>query len=142
MLIVTTTPLSGQILEGNEKDINTILDNISNFSQYYISADYEGLADSYAIDGKILPPGADIIEGKEAIKKRWMLPDGVRILHHKITPTEIKVIGDYAYDVGYYEGKTLRKDQSEVSWKGKYLIVWIKEEGDWKIYADAWNRVN
>ena len=43
--------------------------------------------------------------------------------------------------MGYYEGKTQRKDGSEISWKGKYVIVWKKEKGDWKIHLDAWNRV-
>lgn len=131
-----------QQYEGDQDEIDAILTSIENFSAYYMEEDYESLANAYASDAKILPPGADIIEGKEAIKKRWVLPDGVSVPHHKISPVEIKVIGDYAYDMGYYEGKTRRADQSEVSWKGKYLIVWKKEKGDWKIYMDAWNRID
>lgn len=124
------------------KEIQNILNNIASFSKYYMKADFESLANAYCEDGIILPPGADIIKGREAIKKRWILPEGVAVPYHKITPTEINIMGDYAYDIGYYEGKSIRKDKSEVSWKGKYLIVWKKEDGDWKIYADAWNRIN
>ena len=142
MVLASTGSIHAQKYIGPKSDIDRILENIAAFSQYYMSGDYDGLANSYAADGIILPPGADIIQGRQAIKERWILPDGVRILHHEVNPTEIRVIGDYAYDVGYYSGKTLRADKTEVSWKGKYLIVWMLEEGEWKIYADAWNRIN
>lgn len=127
---------------GDKEEIQAIQKNIKSFSEYYTSADYDALANAYCKEGVILPPGADIIKGREAIKKRWILPAGVTVSHHKSTPTEIKIINNYAYDVGYYEGITVRKDKSEVSFRGKYLIVWKKEDGDWKIYADAWNKIN
>jgi ketosteroid isomerase-like protein len=123
-------------------DIIEIANKIIKFSRFYTTENYDSLAASYSFDGVILPPGADIIRGREAIKKRWILPAGVKVPYHKITPIEINVFDDIAYDIGYYEGKTVKKDASEIEWKGKYLIVWKKEEGDWKIYADAWNRIN
>ncbi|MAX70942.1 MAG: DUF4440 domain-containing protein [Flavobacteriaceae bacterium] len=131
-----------QTFEGDKKEIEKIVENIESFSKYYTSGDYDALANAYCKEATILPPGADIIKGREAIKKRWILPSGVNVPYHKITPIEIKIIDNYAYDIGYYEGKTIRKDKSEVSWKGKYLIVWKKEDGDWKIYSDAWNKIN
>ncbi|HCM75769.1 MAG TPA: hypothetical protein DIS90_05280 [Cytophagales bacterium] len=128
-------------LENVEREIEQILKQTELFSLSYMNADFESLANSYTADAKILPPGAGIIEGREAIKKRWILPDGVRILLHKVTPSEITVQGNWAYDLGYYEGKTRKKNGEEVAWKGKYLIVWKKETGTWKMYADAWNGV-
>jgi len=142
LLITGSFQMYSQSYEGNPDDINDITENIKKFSEHYTSGDYDALANSYTNDGVILPPGADLIKGREAIKQRWILPEAVSVPHHKITPMEINVLGDYAYDIGYYEGRTIRKDGSEVSWKGKYLIVWKKEEGEWKIYADAWNRIN
>jgi ketosteroid isomerase-like protein len=132
----------GQQYTGNQKDIDMILKSIREFSNAYMNLDYDAIANSYTVDGKILPPGADIIEGREAIKKRWALPEGVKISFHKITPTEIQVIGEIAHDIGYYEGRTLGKDGTQVSWKGKYLIIWKKINGEWKIYADAWSRID
>ena len=145
MLIFCTllfvSELSAQNYSGDPKEINRILENIKLFSQYYMSRDYDKLAGAYTLDGKILPPDTDIIEGREAIRKRWVLPDGVDIPYHKITPAEIKIIGDYAYDVGYYEGRSKRANGEIQSFKGKYVIIWKKEEGDWKIYLDIWNSV-
>ena len=131
-----------QTYEGDPGEIKHILTNVASFSRFYVNADYESLANSYSSDAKILPPGADIISGREAIKKRWTLTSGVKVLYHKAMPTEIKIDGKYAYDIGYYEGGTRQKDGSESSWRGKYLIVWRKEGKDWKIYADAWSRID
>lgn len=131
----------GQKFEGKQKDIDQILQNIAAFSQHVMNADYDKIADAYTSDGKIFPGGQDILAGRERIKKYWVLPEGVRTSYHKITPEEIKVIKDHAYDYGYYEGKTKRKDGSESSWKGKYVIVWKKEKGQWKMLLDMWNRM-
>jgi ketosteroid isomerase-like protein len=63
------------------------------------------------------------------------------VLHHKSIPEEIEVMGSTAYDVGYYEGRTKKVNGEEESWRGKYVIVWKKEGGDWKMYLDIWNPV-
>lgn len=140
--ICSVLDIQSQEFVGDKDEIQQILKNIKGFSESYMAANYDALAESYAENAKILPPGSYIIEGKESIRKRWILPEGVKILYHKIDPLEIKIIGNHAYDIGYYQGKTLLKNGEETSWKGKYLIVWIKEKGLWKIYADAWNRID
>ncbi|MEQ8473545.1 MAG: nuclear transport factor 2 family protein [Marinoscillum sp.] len=134
--------LFSQFTNSLSSDEAIIRKNIESFSRYYMNKQYDSLAMTYTEDAKIMPPGADIISGREAIKLRWILPDGVDVLMHKVTPTEIKILGDHAYDLGYYEGNTRRRDGSEVSWKGKYIIVWKKVQSDWQIYADAWNRID
>lgn len=131
-----------QELNGKKKDIEAILANIAQFSEYYMNGEYRKLAECYTTDGKIMPAGPEIIEGLDAIEERWTLPEDVKILRHEIHPEEIRVIGDHAYDYGYYEGETLRPNGDKVSWRGKYVIVWRKVDGDWKIYLDIWNRVD
>ena len=49
--------------------------------------------------------------------------------------------GDTAYDFGYYYGTTIVEGKEAESWKGKYVIVWKRVDGDWKMYLDIWNRV-
>jgi ketosteroid isomerase-like protein len=127
--------------KGQHKEKQKILDAIQNFSKAYINGDYNAIANSYTMDGKIFPNNTSIIEGREAIKKQWILPENTKILNHKIEPKEIKFIGDYAYDYGYYHGSTKNPNGSIANWKGKYVIVWKKEEGNWKIYLDIWNKV-
>lgn len=140
ILVFGMTTQAQEKFSGSEEDIGTILKNIEAFSQYYVGGDYENLANSYTIDGKIFPNNADIIEGRVAIKKRWILPEGVKTLRHQVTPKEITVIDDEtAYDYGYYEGESQNVNGEKSTFKGKYVIVWKKVEGDWKIYLDIWN---
>lgn len=124
---------------GLDKEI--ILKNTVAFSDAYMRGDAKAVSEFYTEDGKIFPNDSDIISGREAIEVRWTLPEGVTVLNHKVTPSEIKIIGDHAYDYGYYEGITLSKDKKEHPFKGKYVIVWKKIDGKWKIYLDIWNRI-
>lgn len=133
--------LSSQNFEGNPEDIKKLLSRIEEFSISVMRSDYQTIGMAYTEDAKIFPNNADIIQGRAAIINYWTLPEGVRTKYHKITPKEIKVLGKEAYDYGYYEGITLRADGTEASWKGKYVIVWKKINGEWKIYLDIWNRI-
>ena len=130
-----------QQYSGNQEDIDAILENIDKFSSYVMDSNNEKIAECYTDDGKIFPNNREIIEGRTLIKAYWKSPEGVSTIHHNVTPSEIKVLGSEAYDYGYYEGKTKRKDGQVVAWKGKYVIVWKKIEGEWKIYLDIWNRI-
>jgi ketosteroid isomerase-like protein len=107
-----------------------------------VAADYKGLTALYSEDARLFPPGKDIIAGEEAILNYWTLPEGVSIIHHKISPVEIVVKGKKAYDYGRYEGKTKLKDGSVTDWKGKYVIVWKREGKEWRIYLDSWSRID
>ena len=129
-----------QNYQGDPEEIQALLSHIDSFSAYYMAGDYKALANSYTPDAHIFPSGTEIISGQEAIQKKWTPPEGITIVHHDIMPEEIVIKEDIAYDWGYYEGKTKREGEIS-SWKGKYVIVWKKVEGDWKIYLDIWNRV-
>jgi ketosteroid isomerase-like protein len=122
-------------------DLETIKHKISSFSKAYMDGDIAALVDMYTIDGKIFPNNRKILVGKEALLSYWTLADGVKILHHKVIPTDIIIEGDTAYDYGYYEGKTLTNDGNEVTWQGKYVIIWKKVNNEWKIDLDIWNNV-
>lgn len=127
---------------GNPKEIQKILANIENFSKNYINGDHEKIAAAYTADGKIMPSGSEIISGTKSLEKFWDLPEGVNILHHKVTPIELRIVKRIAYDYGYYEGVSLTKEGEKVPWKGKYVIIWKRIGKDWKIYLDIWNRID
>ncbi len=125
------------------KDQAIIRRNIRQFSEALVSQNYDAVVDAYTADGKIFPNNKPILEGHPALRQYWTPKEGstYRIISHKITPLEIKIIGNEAYDYGYYEG-TSTSEGKESSWKGKYVIVWKKVTPDvWKMYLDIWNRV-
>ncbi len=140
-VLLLSCSLTAQTYSGNQEDIDRILSNIKDFSISVMNSDYASIGRAYTVDAKIFPNNTDIIRGREAIIGYWTLPEGVQIKYHKITPEEIKILGNEAYDYGYYEGTTRRADGTELSWKGKYVIIWRKIDQDWKMYLDIWNRL-
>jgi ketosteroid isomerase-like protein len=142
LLLLLPLFIFAQNLNGPEEDVTTILSHIQTFSDHVMAGEAALIAAAYTEDGKLFSNRKDIIEGRDAIEKYWTPGEGYRTSHHKITPVEITVTGDQAYDYGYYEGTTKRADDSEVRWKGKYVIVWKKVEGEWKIYLDIWNSID
>ncbi len=128
--------------EGDANNQTAIREAAARFSQGYMDGDYPAMMQVYHPQARILPPGADIISGADAIQKRWVLPEGLRILEHRSTPESIVVLGDTAYDFGYYQGRTRLRDGSESAWRGKYVIVWKQHQGQWKMLLDIWNRVD
>ena len=94
----------------------------------------------YTDDGVLLPQGAALAEGHDAIAKVWRgyfdLPD----FSLTFSPTKINVSssGDMAYEIGTY-ALGFRGDKGLEQEKGKYVVVWRKVGGTWKAAADIFN---
>lgn len=119
-----------------------IRQNAAAFSQYLMDGNIDAVVAAYTDDAKIFPAGKDILHGSEAIQKYWTPPadSKSKLIYHKVTTEEIKIMGNEAYDWGYYEGKTIKSDGTQSEWKGKYVIVWKEvSPGEWKMYLDIWN---
>ncbi len=141
-LLFLSVNFYAQEYSGRGEDINTILNNIDNFSKACVGENHDELTSLYSKDGKIFPAGEDVSIGHEAIRKRWTLPKGVKLVSHKVIPKEIRIIDAYAYDYGYYKMTIVNKKGKETTSKGNYIIIWRKENNDWKIYLDIWNRID
>lgn len=125
-------------------DFGQIHRNIEAFSTALVQQDIATVVEAYTQDGKIFPTRGPILEGHPAIQKYWTPnPNSKnRTIHHKIWPSEIQILGDTAYDHGYYEGVTKLADGRLSHWEGKYVIVWHKsKDGNWKMYIDIWNQL-
>ena len=97
------------------------------------------MAALYTTDATIFPERSSALSGVEAIRKYWTLRPGRRITYHAATPTRIVVDGDHAYDHGIFE---ISGEQDGKAWgplKGKYVIVWRREPGGWRMQLDIWN---
>ncbi|WP_258807504.1 DUF4440 domain-containing protein [Pseudidiomarina sp. CB1] len=89
-------------------------------------------SDFYTEDALFFPPMGGKIDSTEGITQSFagMLEHGLVL---KPVPVEIEVYGDVAYErgIGY-----LSNQQGELLSKDDYMVIWKKEEGQWKIYRD------
>ena len=53
------------------QDIGTIQAHNERFAAAFNSGDFAAVARLYAEDGRILPPGAEMMQGREAIQGYW-----------------------------------------------------------------------
>ena len=140
---VSGTPLSARGQDdrksGEQKDIEAIKEASTRFSDAYVRGDIDEMLSIYTGDAAIFPHGRNIMRGKDELRSYWTLRPGRKITFHKATPVEISITGDTAYDYGNYE---VRGTQDGVVWEpafGKYVIVWKRVNGSWKMYLDIWN---
>ena len=109
------------------------------FSAAYVRGDAGAMTDLYTDDAVIFPERSAAISGSEAIRRYWTLPAGRRITRHVVTPEHIRVDGRHAYDHGTFEIAGVRDGKAWGPARGKYVVVWRREPGGWRIHLDMWN---
>jgi ketosteroid isomerase-like protein len=106
------------------------------WSARYGERDLDGIMALMAEKSVLIVPGAPPIEGVDAIREatRAML-EGTDEVSWQSDFAFVSSAGDMAYDYG--KATTRRGDGSVV--EGYYLVVWVKENGEWKVAADMFN---
>jgi uncharacterized protein (TIGR02246 family) len=99
------------------------------------AGDVDALAELYAADARLMPPNAEAMTGREAVRASFgpMIDAG---LSADLESIETRVIGDIGYNVGVY---TLSSGDDVVD-TGKYLETWaLGDDGIWRYTNDIWN---
>lgn len=94
----------------------------------------------YAPDGAFLLPNAPPAVGPEAVGAAWKGLMSLPNVSLNFRPTRIDVAasGDLATDIGTYD-LTFSGESGRVRDEGKYVVVWKKINGEWKVLVDILN---
>ena len=95
------------------------------------------IAERLAENTRIMPPNAEPLVGRDAVRAWWgemARTEGMRVSWEPVE-AHVASSGDMAYDVGTYS-MTLPDGSTD---SGKYLVVWVKRDGEWKIAADMFS---
>lgn len=106
-----------------------------NFGAEIRRGDSVALASHYASNAVVMPPNSDVVTGNN-IMGLWAGVLRMGVKDFKLTITDITGSGDMYAETGTYE--VFVADNKSVD-KGKYVAVWKKENGNWKMYRDIWN---
>jgi ketosteroid isomerase-like protein len=106
------------------------------FSAALAKGDAAGLAAMYAAEAQVFPPNSDIVASAAGIQKLWQgfIDGGAKGI--KLTTVDLSEAGDLAVEAGRYE---LSGADGKVLDSGKYVVVWKRVGGGWKILRDIWN---
>ncbi len=95
----------------------------------------------YAHDGSLVWPGEPAVHGTTHIRASWKkMIDTIPGLNLRFTPERIVISddGSLASDFGKVEfGHEV--DGKPVMEIAKYVVVWRKEKGGWKVLYDSYN---
>jgi uncharacterized protein (TIGR02246 family) len=125
----TTTQTASDVLE----EIRNANDN---FEKKFANGDAQGMASLYTSDGMLLPPGAAIQEGSIAIQNFWQMVMDMGVKRAQLETLNVEQQGETAIEVGQYSLSGADGQRMDV---GKYVVIWKKQEGDWKLHKDIWN---
>jgi ketosteroid isomerase-like protein len=97
---------------------------------------FAALDQIYTVDARILPPGADLIEGREKIKDFWKeAVAGMGVQDVKLVIVDAHPAGDSVIEVGRAQLFLAEGKSVEV----KYVVEWKQVGGAWKWHTDIWN---
>ena len=108
----------------------------SKFIALLAKGDAAGLAAMYAAGGQLVPPNSDFVSGAPDIQKFWQGAIDAGIKNAKFTTLDVTARGDLAVATGKYE---MSGADGKVLDNGKYVVVWKREGGRWKLLRDMWN---
>ena len=107
-----------------------------NFEQNFANGDSQGMATLYTSDGSLLPPGAEIQKGANAIAAFWQMVMDMGIKGARLETLEVEQQGETAIEVGQYELSGADGNRMD---QGKYIVIWKNQAGQWKLHRDIWN---
>lgn len=130
-LLVGITP----VLAADQDDVTTASNNAAaKVSQALLDEDAQKLASIFSDDGAIIVPSGQMIRGRLTIKASasllFMTMGGGKL---KINRSNISILDSNAYETGRYTFHKGEGDAQVEAWNGSYTIVWLFEEGQWKV---------
>jgi ketosteroid isomerase-like protein len=109
--------------------------NNAMFDQAINAMDSAAMVSLYHSEAKIYPQGMNEIMREQMGGMTRML-SGMGIKNAVLTTSEVIGSGDVVVETGTFE---MKGENSMVMDSGKYIVVWKKQDGKWKIYRDMWN---
>jgi uncharacterized protein (TIGR02246 family) len=101
----------------------------------YNAGDAAALTALYAKDAMVMAPNGDPASGSSAIKT-YFDGDVKAGAKNALTTEDVAGSGDYAVETGKFVVTTADGKHLD---HGKYVTVYKKADGGWKIYRDIWN---
>ena len=110
------------------------------YEDAYNNKDAEAISMLFTEDGSQLPPGANMVEGRENIKNFLQSGMNSGVTNLKIEGDSGEIKGNLGYGVGTFHYDLPAKDSGMITIKGKYVTVMEKmSNGKWLIKYHIYN---
>jgi ketosteroid isomerase-like protein len=132
--------LIGLISRAESEDLQVAQALNDSLAAAFNGGDSVSIAHLYAEDAILMPPGAKMINGRDGVERYWRTASR-SIADTKLTALDVRSASDTEADeVGSFTAKTTGAHPHSIV--GKFVILWRKVEGEWKVAVDIWNANN
>jgi len=109
------------------------------FMATFNRGDAAGLAALYTEDGQFMPPNAGFMTGREAVQGFWQAVMDMGVKKAAIITGEVEGFGDTAIEVSRFQLFGEGEQQLD---QGKFIVIWKKVDGQWRLHHDIFNSSN
>jgi uncharacterized protein (TIGR02246 family) len=106
------------------------------FEANFNRQDADGMARLYTQNGQLLPPGRDVVTGRDEVAAFWQEIFEMGIVNAQLETVEVADHGKTAIEIGRF---TLSDADEQTVDHGTFLVVWKHDAGEWKLHRDIWN---
>ena len=107
--------------------------------------DYRTLRSLMSDDAVVLPPGGQMIRGRDALDRSFaamsQAAPSAEVLEYRFEWHEVRVCGDYAFEWGFIVGRE-RSLSTDAVTSERYQVMRVLQrqlDGDWKVHRTIWN---
>ncbi len=105
------------------------------FMELFAKGDSIGLANAYTVDGKMMGANAPSVVGRANLQKAWH-----EMINAGLTKADLKLENLYGTeDLLAEEGVVTLFVGNDTVGVEKYIVLWKKEDGKWKLFRDIFN---
>jgi len=108
------------------------------FIAAFLRGDARAVAELYTEDAQVIAPGAPIASGRPAIAAAWQATIDTGVKDLALQTAQVESSGDLACETGIV--RLVAKDGKVT--EGRYVVVWKRDVGQWKLHRDIWNAEN
>jgi ketosteroid isomerase-like protein len=132
-------------MEINTMDPTTVRNEMRKTNQIFEAevvgkGDFTALKNVYTTNARILPPGSEMVTGREHIQNFWQrAATAMGVKSAKLLTIDAEILDDTVIEIGRAELSTAHPTSPTIV---KYVVVWKREDGAWKWHVDIWNAVS
>ena len=132
LLLGAGTPQAATLMQ-------TIQKSNDGFAAAFNRGDAAAVAQHYTEQANLLPPGAELIQGRAGIEAFWKAAITSGLKNAKLTAISVEKHGPVLREIGRFGFDAPGQGGAITRIEGKYVVVWKRVGRAWMLDTDIWN---
>jgi uncharacterized protein (TIGR02246 family) len=138
--IIFAVPLLAFAASVQARDIKADIDAANQkFVAAFNKGDAAGVAQLYTEQATALPPHAPMAKGRAAIQTFWQGAIQAGLKNISLKAVQVDQFGSAAREIGEFSLDAPNDQKQLTHVEGKYVVLWRRVGGSWKLDTDIWN---